>query len=320
MPSQSVQPRITIGADPELFVRHLATGNIVSAHDLMPGTKAKPYPVSYGAIQVDGVAAEFNIDPSTSSEYFQMFCNTVIEALKGHLGSQYELVIEPTASFEPSYFETLPVNTRELGCNPDFNGWTGQVNDPPETPPGDRVLRTAAGHLHFGWTDKQDPKDRDVFAECCVVARQMDYYLGIWSLMWDPESTRRQMYGKAGSFRPKPYGMEYRPLSNRWLSSPQLTQWVWNAGYYGMQALFSSSPVEQKYGDLARRIIDENIVDWDKNPEFADLLGAINVRRPPVAKVTTETRKPKKNASHMYWDAAASAFTVSPLSTSEGWD
>ena len=30
---------------------------------------------------------------------------------------------------------------------------------------------------------------------------------------------RRELYGAPGSFRPKPYGMEYRPLSNAWLKN-----------------------------------------------------------------------------------------------------
>ncbi len=39
--------------------------------------------------------------------------------------------------------------------------------------------------------------------------------------MYDKDTERRGMYGKAGAFRPKPYGVEYRTLSNAWLSNDE---------------------------------------------------------------------------------------------------
>jgi len=40
---------------------------------------------------------------------------------------------------------------------------------------------------------------------------------------------RRELYGKAGAMRPKPYGWEYRSLSNFWVFIPEFTSWIWNA-------------------------------------------------------------------------------------------
>ena len=38
---------------------------------------------------------------------------------------------------------------------------------------------------------------------------------------------RKQLYGKAGAYRPKPYGFEYRTLSNFWVFDKKLIEWVW---------------------------------------------------------------------------------------------
>jgi hypothetical protein len=35
------------------------------------------------------------------------------------------------------------------------------------------------------------------------------------------------LYGAPGSFRPKSFGVEYRPLSNAWLNSPEIAQQVY---------------------------------------------------------------------------------------------
>ena len=38
---------------------------------------------------------------------------------------------------------------------------------------------------------------------------------------------RKKLYGKAGAYRPKPYGLEYRSLSNFWVFDDKLIRWVW---------------------------------------------------------------------------------------------
>ncbi len=58
----------TYGCDPEVFL--MVGDKYVSAHGLFPGTKAEPFKVEKGAVQVDGLALEFNIDPAKTPEEF----------------------------------------------------------------------------------------------------------------------------------------------------------------------------------------------------------------------------------------------------------
>jgi hypothetical protein len=45
------------------------------------------------------------------------------------------------------------------------------------------------------------------------------------------------LYGKAGAFRPKPYGAEYRTLSSFWIFSEPLREWA----YRGIQRAVEST-------------------------------------------------------------------------------
>ena len=238
---------ILIGADPELFLVDPNSGEFVSAHNLIPGTKYDPHPVQYGAVQVDGTAAEFNIDPAANSEEFSRNIYAVLDSLRNMVPG-YNLSVSPTATYNKSYFEKdIPPDAKRLGCDPDFNAWTCLEN--PQPNPGKVPFRTGAGHIHIGWTTGQDVYDADHYLECARVARQMDYYLGIWSLLWDPDPTRRNLYGKAGAFRPKGYGMEYRVMSNAWLKSSILINWVYEAAISGMRALDSNGAAEMFHKD-----------------------------------------------------------------------
>lgn len=214
--------KLLFGADPELFLQN-KRGEFVSAETkdgpLIPGTKAQPYKVKGGAIQVDGVACEFNIDPANTFEEF--FGN--IYSVLGDLNKRIKkvdpglkLVPQPTAWFSERYFSELTEKTRELGCEPDFSAYTMEPNPRPQT---DKPFRTGSGHIHIGWTNDQNPHSQGHMLDCQMVVRELDRYLYPLSLTWDADKERQELYGKPGSFRPKPFGVEYRPLSNAWLKS-----------------------------------------------------------------------------------------------------
>lgn len=266
---------ILIGADPEVFVRNRL--GFMSGHDLIPGTKENPYVVDGGAVQVDGTALEFNIDPAkTRVEFVGSVVHVFnqLEQMAQAKDPSIRLIATPVADFDPQVFMAIPDEAKKLGCNPDFNAWTGDANP---TPVGDRPFRTGSGHVHVGWCSGADCGDIGHLELCQRVVRQLDYYLGIYSLLWDKDNRRRELYGKAGAYRPKAYGLEYRVLSNRWLASPELTGWVYDTTRRALSDLMDGKYLPDQYGDLAQKIIDTNQTDW------FDTYGDIcEIEAPPV--------------------------------------
>lgn len=326
---------IKIGADPETVIRNKKTGEYVSAHNLIKGDKLNPWKVPLGAVQVDGVAAEFNIDPAENSKQFSGNINAVLGSLRGMAGDDFELVYEPSVLFPEDYFKSLPESVRELGCNPDYNAWTGQVNEKPD---GDKTtMRTFAGHVHIGWSENEDVTDGTHFEDCRIIARNLDYYLGLYSLMWDQDTKRRSLYGKAGAFRPKPYGVEYRPLSNVWLSTPVLQEWVFNAAYKGTYDLITTGKrLEDTFGETARHFIDNSESWWTpedakKGKEHRKIQTQLSVLTglkapPPIPKKTPQKTEieiqdgvakvvTKPNPKHVYAGATATVKDVTGTKT-----
>jgi hypothetical protein len=216
------------GCDPELFIFD-SDDNPVCAEGIIPGDKENPFPVKSGAVQVDGMAAEFNIDPVSTFEEFDYNIVTVMKELKKFLPAGHTLKMLPSVTFTPDVWKSSPVLSKRLGCTPDFNAWTGGVNLPPN---GNKIprMRTASGHLHIGWREP-DPSnlgDAEHVQHCRDLVKQLDWYLGSWSLQSDHDPVRRSLYGKAGACRYKPYGVEYRVLSNFWLKNKSTRQAVWD--------------------------------------------------------------------------------------------
>lgn len=245
---------ILIGADPELFYYDPAAKQFRGAEGIIPGTKVEPFKVPKGAIQVDGMAAEFNIDPARSREEFIENIRAVREALASYK-PEYKLLSVPTAKFDPEYFDAQPAHSKELGCNPDWNAYTGRQNDAPL----DRhAIRTGAGHIHIGWTTDADPFDPVHMEDCTAIIKQLDYYVGAPSLLWDRDKDRRKMYGAAGAFRPKSYGVEYRTPSNAWLGKGEaLAGWVYERSKAAVLDLINGEPSKySQHNTSARQLIN----------------------------------------------------------------
>lgn len=223
-----MKPTILIGADPELFAFKKGTMEPVSVHDFIPGYKFKPFKVPLGAIQVDGVSAEFNIEPAKNRKEFMKNIGHVwslLDRIVAKERPELELAAIPTATFNKTYFEELPDHAKALGCEPDYNAYTMEENVKPET---EEPFRTGSGHIHVGWTDLDNPFVGDHFKNCCVLTKQLDSVLFMISSLWDKDEKRRSLYGQKGAFRPKKYGVEYRVLSNAWLNKKETQAFVFD--------------------------------------------------------------------------------------------
>lgn len=236
--------KFLVGCDPEVFVRQ--NGVFKSAFGLIQGDKKHPQKVNKGAVQVDGMALEFNIDPAASEDEFCINVQEVFNTMK-LMVPDYEVVTVPVAHFTAEYIKDQPAAALELGCDPDYNAWISAENIKPNA---NRPMRTASGHVHIGWTDGADINDVAHRAMCEAATKQMDFYLGLPSLVYDADTERREMYGKAGCYRPKPYGTEYRTLSNAWLKSEALMRWVFRNTIAGMNELVNGNALFAKYGDI----------------------------------------------------------------------
>lgn len=243
---------ILVGADPELFVKK--DGLHVSGFGLIQGDKANPYKVDKGAVQVDGMALEFNIDPAKDEMEFITNLDTVMSILS-QMVPEHELVADPVAYFTREYMATQPAEALELGCDPDYNGWTREVNQKPNV---DLPFRTGAGHVHIGVVEGADPSDGRYFEVCADAVKQLDFFLGLPSMFYDNDEQRREMYGKAGAFRAKSYGFEYRTLSNAWLRSKDTMSLVYRNTQDGMKRFFSGEKLYEKYGDIQEIINTSN--------------------------------------------------------------
>jgi len=241
------------GADPELFVAQ--DGEFKSGYGLIEGDKENPFPVEHGAVQVDGMALEFNIDPAMDEEGFVFNLDAVLTQLKAMV-PEYDLVAEPVATFSEAYMENQPAKATELGCDPDFNAWSGKQNDIPDAKVS---FRTGSGHIHVGWTEDQDILDVGHSMKAKALVRQMDFYLGLPSLLLDPDTKRRELYGKAGAHRIKPYGVEYRVLSNRWLQSKELMAWAFRASKRAATDLLDGVVLQKEFGDIQEIINTSNV-------------------------------------------------------------
>ncbi len=209
---------ITVGADPEVFVT--LGGTVTSSIGLIGGTKEVPIPVRMGALQEDNVLAEFNIDPASTKEQFALHIETVLGELRGVLGkSGHDLLIATSHEYDMEWLEDQGNRAMEFGCGAEWSAYTRELLSKPEG--ASTGLRTAGGHVHVGYNDPWESGNYSL-------ARCLDVVLGIPSIVLDQDVRRRSLYGSAGSLRHKPYGMEYRSLSNFWLCSTNLQHWVFD--------------------------------------------------------------------------------------------
>lgn len=256
--------KFTIGCDPEIFVTR--RGKPFSVYGVLKGTKEEPYKTDGGAYQVDGMAAEFNTDPvAIRDRYNYVIENSFhswdkliikqIQQIREVLPSGCALRMTPTLEFGKEFLDNQPDAAKELGCDPDYNAYTLKENPRPD---GERTFRTGAGHIHIGWGSDIPPLNEDHMKICGDFVKTLDATVGLFMTVIDRDPLRRELYGKAGAFRPKSYGVEYRTPSNVWIQNRDMRYYVWFLVQRAIDYQTKQQSIEQICGrDDVERIINE---------------------------------------------------------------
>lgn len=238
---------VTLGSDPEIFI--CDDNEIVSAEGLTNGTKQDPVPISAKGhmIQEDGIALEYNIPPSSTVEEFidnhkfvQEYLNILITA------HGYKFSKERSGEINEKYLQTEQATT--FGCEPDYNVYLRDFNEPPNS---ETNLRCVGGHIHIGY-----PNINELVTE--KIVKMFDLYLTLPALFKDNDTRRRELYGKAGSFRFKDFGVECRALSNFWIHSEEDMRWVWNQTIKAVNCVLDgrADDLIEKYSEQAVEAIN----------------------------------------------------------------
>lgn len=229
----------TFGSDPEFMLTK--GGKYYSAIGIIKGDIGNRISQNGHQFYWDNVLAECAIKPGASREAVVANFRECFK-LYAELVDPYELVAQASQDYPDSEMLVRPFNakekkleSREAGCAPDLCAYTLKKKKPPKSIIKNTNLRTGGGHVHLGATEGILPEES---YEQLFIVYLLDLFIGIPSLFIDHDPTsarRREVYGQAGRYRVKDYGLEYRSLSNFWLASPKLVEFVYDVSKFTVE-------------------------------------------------------------------------------------
>ena len=234
-----------LGGDPEFFVGN-KKGKILASDKFLP-SKYKPKKVrgksdledkdwKSNRIYFDGIQGEMALAPVTCRDNMTINIYNCLRAINRAIGSDNKIILKPSSFVDRQVIDDADPDARIFGCEPDFNAYTLKQNTP-EMDASRHPYRYSGGHIHLGvilnYLNKLTQYEEELAktpAGHIRLVKFIDVLVAIPSLLLDNgagSARRRSKYGKAGCFRPTPYGIEYRTLSCWWLKSPMTVSLVY---------------------------------------------------------------------------------------------
>ena len=270
----------TFGGDPEFFVAN-SRGTILASDKFFPSKEkkveftAKEPHGSYNKNKLffDGIQAEMNLGVTTCREYFTDNVYRCLSRATEIIGIANKIVLKPSVKVRKEIILMADPEARRFGCMPDFNAYT-RTTSTGEIDATKHPYRYAGGHIHIGISSKYLNKDSYEYQMAKTeeghieIIKLLDLLVGIPSVLLDNGESavrRRSKYGKAGCFRPTPYGVEYRTPSCFWIKAPELVSLIMGlarlAWTLGVNDLHKEFLEKVKYEEQAvRETIDNSDV------------------------------------------------------------
>jgi hypothetical protein len=254
------KPVMTIGSDPEFLLAD--SEGIKSAIPVLKQDKDNPIDLQDGyKIYYDNTMFEASLPPATSKEVFRETFRTLFKKMKKV--TDMEVIAMPSHDF--SLEECSHPGALVSGCDPELDAYERKSYTPPDFTKG--TFRSAGGHIHVGREDFGKIEEYD-FNEPLLgsdskenMVKLMDVLVGLPLTVIDnseQSKKRKKIYGKAGRFRRTSYGIEYRTLSNYWLSSPELVDFVYELTEKSYNYLFEGKEVKEETSLKVREIINSD--------------------------------------------------------------
>lgn len=209
------QQEFTLGSDPEMFAKN-GVGDFIPCIGKLGGTKRNPLKINTGWVQEDNVMAEFNTVPAkTKKEFLANVTATRDEVAQILLSHGLHVAEVSAAQFKAKHMRKR--KCFEFGCDPDKSIYKTLTMFPP------KYTRFAGGHLHIGREDVAG----EIGGYRHYLIQNLDNYLFNLSVYFDDDLERINYYGMPGKYREKPYGFEYRTMSNWWIWKPEFINTVY---------------------------------------------------------------------------------------------
>lgn len=246
--------KFLIGTDPEMIIVG-AGGLPVSAEALIGAGKDVPLVINEEvSVHEDNILVEFNISPAKNAMDFVKKNIMALYLINEQFLKPKGLKISRDcfAEFERKYLVTE--QAMAVGCSPEFDALTGDIIDPPVFADG-FAGRSAGGHVHVGYENEN-------YADSMMIVKLLDLHLGIPSLILDPDTRRRQIYGKPSSYRrTEGLKVEYRTLSNFWIFEKTLMEWIYEVVAKVVDEVKSGAIIDDDLYITVRQTIENNDIE-----------------------------------------------------------
>jgi hypothetical protein len=232
----------------------------------------------------DGVALEINMPHGSSCRaglWEQQHVHIKITA-REKLKLKDEIISDPWYPIDLKDLEDAPEDVQQFGCSPAFDPYEQvqiEIDHDPTTTP----FRTSGAHLHISAAGR---KSGFSMGELGKLAKLTDLLIGLPFVCIfndDKEFARRELYGKAGEFRPQRYGaeeyrgFEYRVLSPRLYHHPAIFSllsglWKYVIGYTLDQEAYKKLKWNKKLDKPLQKAINTGKGALDLLSEFTQMM------------------------------------------------
>lgn len=232
---------VQFGCDPEFFFKK--DGKVIGSEKVLSKNGLE----HLTSVVKDGIQAEIHPQANECRVILANNLSNCLASIAGNLEG-VECDFSPLVDIDKEEMDSLSDDSKQFGCSPSISASdkkaTIKVKDPSKY-----LFRSAGGHIHLGITNEIELLQ--VHKNIDTIVKLMDIIVGNTCVLLDRHEgnvERRKNYGRAGEYRIKPYGFEYRTLSNFWLRHYQLMSLSFGLARYALNVWRNNE--EQQFFDL----------------------------------------------------------------------